>query len=104
MSTDGNNIPIVDLADLGIKRKQIHTDFFECLHNSISLSQQIHDKYTKEINILEEKKQNLEKQYEKRQKIIDTFTYPDNQKIIFVLTIIIDFVLIVLNVLLYKNH
>jgi hypothetical protein len=92
------------INDLGIKRKQIHTDVFQCSKNLISLSQQIHDKYTKDINILEEQKRKLEEQYEKRQKIIDTFTYPDNQKIIFVLTIIIDLVLIVLNVLLYKNH
>ena len=92
------------INDLGIKRKQIHTDVIQCSKNLSSLSQQIHDKYTNKINILKEKKQNLEEQYEKRKKIIHTFTYPDNQKIIFVLTIIIDFVLIVLNVLLYKNH
>ena len=92
------------IKDLGIKRKQSHSDVFQCSKKLISLTQQIDDKYKQELNILEEKKRKLEEQYEKRQKIIDTFTYPDNQKIIFVLTIIIDFVLIVLNVLLYKNH
>ena len=57
------------INDLGIKRKQIHTDVIQCSKNLSSLSQQIYDKYTNKINILKEKKQNLEEQYEKRKKL-----------------------------------
>ena len=86
------------------KRTDLNFQVLKCTVDLQTLKRQIYDRYQNEVEVLKEKKRQLKEQYEKRKSIMDTFTYSSTEKVFLFIAILIDFVLIVVNVMLYKEY
>jgi len=86
------------------ERTDLNFQVLKCKVNLDKLNRQIQDRYQNEVELLKEKKRQLKEQYEKRKSIMNTFTYSDTEKVFLFIAILIDFFLIVVNVMLYKEY
>ena len=92
------------IKKLGEERADLNFQVLKCTVDLQTLKRQIYDRYQNEVEVLKEKKRQLKEQYEKRKSIMDTFTYSSTEKVFLFIAILIDFVLIVVNVMLYKEY
>ena len=92
------------IKKLDEERTDLNFQVLKCTVDLQTLKRQIYDRYQNEVEVLKEKKRQLKEQYEKRKSIMDTFTYSDTEKVFLFIAILIDFVLIVVNVMLYKEY
>ena len=92
------------IKKLDEERTDLNFQVLKCKVDLQKLNRQIHDRYQNEVELLKEKKRQLKEQYEKRKSIMNTFTYSVTEKVFLFIAILIDFVLIVVNVMLYKEY